>query len=80
MSRHSDFPVSRSISVRKISNGFVATHSHSTADGEYHSHEVFHEKKPVLEFSPEAGQNRTASARPQNILASAARHIDRKVR
>lgn len=34
-----------SVDVRKISNGYVASHSRSQ-DGEYHHHEEYHKDKP----------------------------------
>lgn len=43
-----DGPSSVSVSVRKIANGYVSTHSREQ-DGNYSYKEEFHEKKPRIE-------------------------------
>lgn len=37
------------VSVRKISNGYVVSHSHSSPKG-YESHEIYHPKKPRIDI------------------------------
>jgi hypothetical protein len=66
-------PSSMSVDVRKISNGWISTHS-QTKDGEYEYKEEFHESKPEIEEIVGVGQRtgtEGADAKGTNHLAGA---------
>lgn len=75
----------QSVSVRKIENGYVASHSSSGPKGEYQSTEYFHPKKPSISVSgvspakggggPSVRKPRTVAGRKQATAKNAAQRL-----
>ena len=59
-----------SVTVRKIDNGYISTHSVET-DGEYRSREEYHAKKPTIEEVMGAGDKIEDSKPSGNHLSDA---------
>lgn len=55
----------RSVSVRKIKNGFLAEHSSSGPDTEYKSETTYHAKKPKITFDVQGDAPTKTSKSPR---------------
>ena len=69
---------SKSVSCRKIDNGYIVTESHSGKDG-YHSCERYSATKPKLEVEVSTqGASKSAPRRSTSSLGDASKYLDRK--
>lgn len=62
-----DTPEHVSVSVRKIDNGYIMSHSHSK-NGEYKSRETYHATKPKLDVA--TGKASPAPKQPAKVTGS----------